>query len=111
MMMSFDVLITQIDGLDPDALMRWIANEWVRPEGRAGHYLFQEIDVARVHLIYELREEMEVDEAALPVVLSLLDQVYDLRRRVKAIGEALGEVAAKDVRQAISDQVAEKTRS
>lgn len=85
-MMNFDVLITQIDGLEREDLLRWIANQWVKPDDLAGQYIFQEIDVARVHLIYELREDMDINEAALPVVLSLLDQLYDLRRHLRALG-------------------------
>jgi hypothetical protein len=46
----------------------------VRPDGNAGHYEFREIDVARVRLIQELRNELQINEAALPIVLSLLDQ-------------------------------------
>ena len=40
--------------------------------------------MARVRLILELRDEFDVNEAALPVVLGLLDQLYDLRRRLRS---------------------------
>jgi len=38
-----------------------------------------------VRLIQDLRDRLEINEAALPVVLMLLDQLYDLRRRMKAM--------------------------
>jgi len=107
-MMSFDMLITRIDGLDQDDLARWITNKWVRPDVEHGHYVFQDIDIARVHLIYELREDMDVNEAALPVVLSLLDQLYDLRRHLRAIGDAIGEVAPDAMQQAMELVVARR---
>ena len=81
-MISVQVLLTQVPGLPPEDLDRWIANAWVRPQGGPDGYAFGEIDVARVRLIRELRDDMDVNEAALPVVLLLLDQLYDLRRQL-----------------------------
>ena len=82
-MISMEVLITELNGLPVQDLERWISNRWVRPDGQAGTYLFREIDVARAHLIWELREQMQVNEDAIPVVLLLLDQLYDQRRHIR----------------------------
>ncbi|WP_426032573.1 chaperone modulator CbpM [Caulobacter sp. DWP3-1-3b2] len=84
-MIGVEVLLTVIPGLPKSDLERWIANNWIKPDGRDGAYRFADIDVARVKLILELRDELEVNEAALPVVLLLLDQVYDLRRQIGRI--------------------------
>jgi len=92
-MMSFDMLVHRIDGLEKADLARWISNSWVRPDLEEGGYVFEEIDIARVHLIYELRQDMDVNEAALPIVLSLLDQLYDLRRYIHALGDAMAQTA------------------
>lgn len=97
-MITIDALVIQLRGLRREDLARWIDNAWVRPEGAPGQYLFQEIDVARVRLILELRDEMQVNEDALPVVLSLLDQLYALRRQTRQLAEALGQAAPDDVR-------------
>ena len=86
-MISINVLLQRIDGLEQADLVRWIENKWVVADREAGQFVFPDIDVARIHLIYELREDMDVPEAALPIVLSLLDQLYDLRRRLRQIGE------------------------
>ncbi|MCP8891627.1 chaperone modulator CbpM [Sphingomonas faeni] len=104
-MISFDVLIARTAGLCPVDLHRWISNKWVRPDGDAGHYAFHEIDVARVRLIFELRDDLDVNEAALPVVLSLLDQLYDARRRMRELGDALGDLAPAPLRQALIDRL------
>jgi chaperone modulatory protein CbpM len=40
-------------------------------------------------LIQQLSHRMQIDEDALPVVLMLLDQIYDLRRRMHALGKAI----------------------
>lgn len=104
-MTSFDVVMASIVGLDRDDLARWITNKWVRPDLEDGQYVFQDIDVARVHLIYELREDMDVNEAALPVVLSLLDQLYGLRRHLLKIDNAIGEILSGDVKQALAARI------
>lgn len=62
-------------------LQSWINEGHVRPERRGNDLTFTEIDVERVRLILRVRDEMAVNEKALPVVLSLLDQLYELRRR------------------------------
>lgn len=86
-MIGIELVVIEVDGLQLQDLERWIAHEWVRPDGSAGHYLFREIDVARVRLIRELRDDMDINEDALPVVLSLIDQIYDLRRRLHGSGD------------------------
>ena len=88
-MIGFDLLLTEIPGLPKGDLERWIDNDWVKPDGRPGAYQFREIDVARVRLILELRDELEINEAALPVVLLLMDQLYDLRRQVGRVWHRL----------------------
>ena len=81
-------------GATSDAeILRWVESECVRPEGEGGGYQFRQIDVARLRLIRELDLDLAVDRDAIPVVMGLLDQLYDLRRRVRALTEAL---AAED---------------
>ena len=105
-MITIDVLVAQVSGLSRDDLERWISNKWVRPDRQAGGYVFREIDVARVRLIREMRDELEVNEAALPVVLSLLDQLYDLRRHMRDLHEAFAHIAPEDVRRKVAEHLA-----
>lgn len=84
-MITIDVVLNRVPGLPVQDLERWIFNDWVRPDGGPGDYVFRDIDVARVLLIYNLRDEMDVNELAIPVVLLLLDQLYDLRRQLHGI--------------------------
>ena len=85
---TLEILLTRVEGLAPEDLQRWIAEGYVRPDAEAEAMVFHEIDVERVRLILELRDRLAVDETALPVVLSLLDQVYALRRRLRELGAA-----------------------
>lgn len=89
-MITFESL--HIIGLDEAELSRWIEAAWVHARGQAGAWEFEAIDVARIRLIHTLRTEMEVSEPAMPVVLSLLDQLYELRRDAARLNEALGEL-------------------
>lgn len=89
-MIGIEILVAQVRGLERADVDRWIALRWVKPDGQAGHYAFGDIDVAWVRLIRELRDELQVNEEALPVVLSLLDQLYDMRRRLHDLNEASG---------------------
>ena len=89
----------------PEAeLVRWVECGWVLPAHDAGGWVFEEIDVARVRLIHDLRHTMAVDEAALPLVLSLLDQVYELRGRLRAVLRAV-EAQPEDVRRAVWERM------
>ena len=88
-MTGLETVLAQLQGLREAELQAWIAEGWVRPEQSGGRLLFQEIDIARCRLILELREELEVNEAAMPVVLRLLDQLHATRRQLRRLAEAL----------------------
>src|SRR5579871_5143777 len=72
-----------------DTLESYITRTWVRPiQGERGLY-FEEIDIARVRLIQQLRHDMQVGDEAMDVVLLLLDQMYSLRARVRRLTAAI----------------------
>jgi chaperone modulatory protein CbpM len=94
-------------GATSDAeILRWVEAECVRPEAQGGGYRFRQIDVARLRLIRELDQDLAVDRDAIPVVMGLLDQLYDLRRRVRALTEALA-----DEDEAVRRKVLERYRA
>lgn len=105
-MIALEELLDRIVGLDRRELVRWVENRWVLPERRGTTWIFHEIDVARVELILEVRREFAIDDEALSLVLGLLDQVYDLRRQLGRLCDALAaqspEIQAA-VRRALSD--------
>ncbi len=84
-------------GVAEAEITRWVELTWLRPDGSPGGWVFHEVDVARVRLIAELRE-LHMDEDAMPVVLSLLDQLYATRRRMKLLQQAVDEAAPDAVR-------------
>ena len=85
-------------------LVTWVERGWVVPDAGEGGLEFHEIDVARVRLIHDLRRSMDVGEDAMPLVLSLLDQVYDLRCRLNSVLRALASQPG-DVQKAVLEAV------
>jgi chaperone modulatory protein CbpM len=99
-MIRFDELLIRFGGLERRELSRWIENRWVLPERHAETWVFHEVDVARVELILDIRRDLAVDDEAMPLVLSLLDQVYGLRRQMRRLCDAVAR-QPPEVQQAI----------
>jgi chaperone modulatory protein CbpM len=104
-MMTVETLCIEIRELTRADLERWIANEWVRPDGDPEHYLFRDIDVARIRLILDLREHLEISEPAIPTVLKLIDQLYELRRRMRSLNAALEETIPAEYRARLLEKL------
>ena len=74
---------------------QWIARGLLRPqtteaaERPLNEIEFGTIDVARVHLLYELTEDLQFDEDALETVVGLIDQLHGLRRKLDALSRAV----------------------
>lgn len=97
-MIGLDQVLLEVHELRRDDLQSWIANAWIRPQGPPERYQFQDIDIARIRLIVELRGTLEVNDAALPTVLSLLDQLYDMRRRMRRLNQAMADTVPAPLR-------------
>lgn len=87
-MFSFQQVVTEV-GINETDLRLWIEQRWVLPVKQEDSFVFDEVDVARARLIRELRVDLMVNEEAIPVVLSLLDQVHALRRTLASINAAI----------------------
>ena len=98
--MRLTAVVALFSDLAEPELIAWVARGWVRPEDDGGLPVFHDIDVARVRLIHDLRSAMRIEDATIPVILSLLDQVYDLRAGLRAVLRAVDRQPAA-VRDAI----------
>jgi chaperone modulatory protein CbpM len=65
--------------VDRDTLEMWIAEEWIIPSGPDLETSFTDADLARAELIRDLKEDMEVNNAGVGVILNLVDQMHGLR--------------------------------
>jgi len=99
-MIGRDELLRRFAELDRGELARWFENRWLLPDGEGGRWLFGEVDIARVELILDIRREFAVEDEAMSLLLSLLDQVYSLRRQMRRLCGAL-ESQSADVQEAI----------
>ncbi|MET4724555.1 chaperone modulatory protein CbpM [Bradyrhizobium japonicum] len=88
-MMAVDDLLATISALQRSDLERWISEELVAPQQDGGALMFSDMECARIRLICTLTYELDVDDSALPVVPSLLDQLYDTRRRLLSLTRAI----------------------
>ena len=108
-MIAFEELVWRLAGLDARELTRWVENRWVLPERQQDTWIFHDVDVARVELILEIRNELAIDDEALALVLNLLDQVYDLRRQLGRLCDALAAQPV-DIQAAIKRALPDASR-
>lgn len=88
-MLNEQEVLARITALDPSRLALCMAQDWVRPRQGENGPAFDQTDLARLRLISELTEIWDIDDNAMPLILSLLDEVVALRRRILALDGAL----------------------
>ena len=88
MLWTLEEIIAEVEVSDSE-VSEWITENWVLPIEEDGLLVFDEVDLARIKLIVELRRDLEVNDEAIPVVLRLLDQVYSLRRTLEELQEGV----------------------
>lgn len=106
-MIGFDELLLRLRGLERRELVRWVENRWVLPDKHGEAWVFHEVDVARVELIFDIRRDFAIDDEAMGLVLGLLDQVYDLRRQMRRLCDAVA-TQPPEVREAIRNALPRK---
>jgi chaperone modulatory protein CbpM len=100
-MKTLSEVVVTVGRVDRLELHRWVEFGWVQPQRPAdAEPTFSDLDVARVCLICDLRHDLAVEEETMPLVLSLLDQLYAMRRQMKALQGALQQ-QPDDVRRAV----------
>ena len=100
-------LLATVDRLEAATLRRWVALGWVTPAAHDNGFAFEEVDVARVHLICDLVYDIDIDEESLPVILSLLDQLHDARRALRRLTAAINtlpETTRREIVSALNDE-------
>ena len=107
-MLGFEQVLLQCR-IERGTLERWITLSWVRPMQGDGDWHFSDADIARIELICDLHRDLGIAEDAIEVILPLLDQVYALRRQVRALTDALGALP-EDVRRDVLARLAPPDR-
>lgn len=113
-MITLETLCVRVGRVDPGMVRGWIGDGWIRPAlmpetvGVSG-YRFDAVDEARARLIAELLFDLDLDSGAVPVVLSLMDQLYDTRRLVRRMEEVLEDrenLSAEKLRTLLRERLA-----
>jgi len=104
MILTEQRVLSEIQRLTRRELRLWVREGWVRPVmGEAGP-LFDEVDVARLRLLCDLRKDMALPSDAMPVVLTLIDRLHQTRRDLHVLVEVLQD-QPDDVRRLISERL------
>ena len=82
-------VIAAIPGLTQTRLVAFIAAEVVIPLRTASGPAFRHIDIARMRLLCELTDDLDLNETALGVIITLIDQLHAARADLRALAQAL----------------------
>ena len=93
-------VLSKVGGISAVQLRIWVTQEWVRPAQSGAVVVYNEADIARIHLLHLLDNQLDVGPEAIPIILSLIDQVHDLRGQMQIISRAV-EAQPDDVRAEI----------
>ncbi len=107
-MKTLSEVVVTVGRVERVELVSWVERGWVVPErpgiDPSAEPAFSELDVARVCLICDLRHDLAVEDETVPLVLSLLDQLYAMRRQMTALRGALQQ-QPEEVRRTIMELV------
>jgi len=106
--MTEDEVLAAIPGLSRTRLFAFIETRLVIPLRQetetAQTHSFRRVDFARLQLLCELTDDLELDENALGVVIALIDQLHATRQDLLAIARAV-EAEPLDVRARIGSAI------
>lgn len=71
-------------GVSRELIFEFIAQEWIIPSEEADLLLDAE-DLARIHLIHELRYDFGVNDESMPIILHLLDQLNRMHLEIEKL--------------------------
>jgi len=71
----------ELMGVAEDLMREFVAKEWLRP-AETGKLAFDDEDLARFRLIWQLQEDFGVNDEGVDIILHLIDELNFLRRAV-----------------------------
>ncbi len=92
-----DVLI-RVTRLTRIRLASFIETGLVKPDQDGERWVFAQIDIARLDLLCDLSLDLELDDTALGIVVSLLDQLHAVRHDLAYVASTL-ETLPASIRQ------------
>jgi chaperone modulatory protein CbpM len=80
-------------GLQVQTLEIWLDQRWLVPDQTSTEITFSETDVARAHLIRDLKCDFGVNDEGVDVILHLVDQLHGLRGAFEQLHRNLKELS------------------
>ncbi len=94
-------IVEAISRLTATRLTRFVQAEIVVPVQTEGGPRFRDIDFARLELLCELTDDLDLNEDALAVIISLIDQLHTARSELRRVLSVVQE-EHEDVRQRVA---------
>ena len=91
MTLTEQAVVAHIERLTLHELRIWVREGWVRPAQGAHGLVFDDLDVARIRLLCDLCKDMALPNEAMPVVLTLIDNLHRTRRELRQVTEVVDE--------------------
>jgi chaperone modulatory protein CbpM len=92
---SEDDVVATVTRLTRRQLVTYVEGDLVRPERDAGAWVFRRADLARLELLCDLSQDLELDETGLDIVISLIDQLHAARQKLATLAGAIGALPAE----------------
>ncbi|MCF3594991.1 hypothetical protein LZG00_13370 [Rhodobacteraceae bacterium LMO-12] len=106
---SEDEAIASVTRLTRSQLVTFVEARIVTPVYSDRGPVYRRLDLARMELLCDLTEQFDLDEDALGVLISLVDQLHGVRAELRALVDAIANEPL-EVRQRIGT-AARRTRS
>lgn len=100
-------VVSRVDRVNVKELRVWVRAGWVRPVHGENGPVFDEVDIARIRLLCEMKKDMKLSTETFAIVLPLLDRLHQTRRELRAVTEVLDE-EPEEVRQRVAKRVRER---
>ncbi len=81
-------------------MVGFIDGDLVKPQRAPDGYVFRRVDIARLELLCDLSQDLDLNETALGIVVSLLDQLHAARQDLADLAQAI-DTLPEDLRTRI----------
>lgn len=82
-------VIATVTRLTHQQLARFIEGALIKPQRAQEGYVFLPVDISRLELLCDLALDLELDETALGIIVSLLDQLHVARSELALLARAV----------------------
>ncbi len=106
-MITENDVIEIVKTVDRGQLRVWVRERWVCPAQGTEEAAYNEADIARVRLLDMLANELQVGTEAIPIILSLIDQIHDMRAQMRVLDEVISD-QPEDIRMQVLRQALDR---